>query len=129
MLILEEQRKWYVPSLNRIGWHAAFWNLIGSIGFLLSGSFGYLDNWRGNGTVCCFFWGVAFNLYYGSYAFFVSSALMLIEAQNKELISFDKHVARLYSWIAAKTGWYSKLSDKERTSSVWDSREDQNGRT
>ena len=44
MMMVEEQENWYMPALGRIGWHASFWNLIGSIGFLLSAIFGYLAN-------------------------------------------------------------------------------------
>jgi len=45
VLIFEEQRAWYKPALDRIGWHSAVWNLVGSIGFLLSASFGLLADW------------------------------------------------------------------------------------
>ena len=118
MLLMEEQRKWYIPALDRIGWHSSFWNLIGSIGFLLSASFGYLTNWRGRGTVCCFFWGVGFNTYYGSWAFLISSLLMLIEVQNKELTSLDKHIARLWAWIAVRSRCDSPSLDSQGSSKV-----------
>lgn len=84
IMMLEEQSKWYIPALDKIGWHAPFWNLIGAIGFLLSPIFAYLANWEGHGVVCCQFWGTAFNTYYGSWAFLVSSLLMLFEAQNPD---------------------------------------------
>ena len=29
MLMLEEQHKWYLPAIDRIGWHSAAWNTLG----------------------------------------------------------------------------------------------------
>ena len=113
MLMLEEQRKWYLPALDRIGWHSAFWNLIGSFGFFFSAVFGYLANWGGNGEVCCQFWGTAFNTYYGSWAFLISSVLLLIEVENKEPTRFDHLVARAAAWVAIKTRCDSANLDEE----------------
>ncbi|KAI9031479.1 hypothetical protein DFJ74DRAFT_629101 [Hyaloraphidium curvatum] len=79
MAMLEEQEAWWRPALDRIGWHAAFWNLIGSLGFLLCAMFGLAWNWDGTGGGCCFLWGVGFNTYYGSWAFLLASVLMLVE--------------------------------------------------
>lgn len=103
MLMLEEQREWYIPALDRIGWHSAVWNVIGSIGFFLSAVFGYLANWGGKGEICCQFWGTAFNTYYGSWAFLISSILLLIEVETKEPTRFDHLVARAAAWVAIKT--------------------------
>lgn len=100
LMMLEEQETWYLPALDRIGWHAATWNLVGSIGFLLSPSFAYLANWKGEGVVCCQFWGTGFNTYYGSWAFLVGSVLMLIEAQNQQpSASFGRIIERGALWL------------------------------
>lgn len=40
LYMLETQRKWYIPAPNLLGWHVAFWNLIGAIGFTLCGALG-----------------------------------------------------------------------------------------
>jgi hypothetical protein len=113
MLMLEEQREWYVFALDRIGWHSAFWNVIGSIGFLLCAIFGYLANWGGQGEICCQFWGTAFNTYYGSWAFLISSVLLLIEVENKEPTSFDQLMARAAAWVAMKTRCDSEELEEE----------------
>lgn len=115
LLMLEEQAKWYLPALDLIGWHSAFWNLVGAIGFLLSAVFGLLANWRGQGEVCCQFWGTGFNTYYGSWAFLIASLLTLIEVQNKQPTSLGIHITRFYVWLAEKTGMESPglLGEKE----------------
>ncbi len=113
MLMLEEQREWFIPALDRIGWHSAFWNVIGSIGFFLCAVFGYLSNWNGNGEVCCQFWGTAFNTYYGSWAFLISSVLLLIEVENKEPTGFDNAVSRVAAWVAVKTKCDSEELEEE----------------
>jgi hypothetical protein len=40
LYLLETQKNWYTPSLRVLGWHIAFWNLIGGIGFTLCGALG-----------------------------------------------------------------------------------------
>jgi hypothetical protein len=125
MLMLEEQREWYIPAIDRIGWHSAFWNLIGSLGFFFSAVFGYLSNWNGNGVVCCQFWGTAFNTYYGSWAFLISSVLLLIEVENKEPTQFDHLVARASAWVAEKTRCDSEELEVERRKE--NSKENSNG--
>ena len=40
LYLLETQRKWYIPAPRVLGWHIAFWNLIGSVGFTLCGALG-----------------------------------------------------------------------------------------
>ena len=113
LLMLEEQARWYLPALDLIGWHSAFWNLVGAIGFLLSAVFGYLANWHGNGTVCCQFWGTGFNTYYGSWAFLIASVLLLIEVQNKQPCAWGGPYNRFWIWMALKTGWMSaELPDR-----------------
>ena len=44
-------------------------NVVGSMGFLLSGIFGYTN---------IVYWGVIFSTYWGSYAFLLGSALQLM---------------------------------------------------
>ena len=100
IMMVEEQNTWITPACGRIGWQSAFWNLIGSIGFLLSAIFGYLANWKGNGTVCCQLWGTAFNTYYGSWCFMIASALLYYEVESKQQSSFTDNMRLIHSWIA-----------------------------
>ncbi|WWC57546.1 uncharacterized protein I303_100078 [Kwoniella dejecticola CBS 10117] len=41
ILMIEVQKKWYLPNLAEIGWWVGVWNLIGAIGFTLCGALGY----------------------------------------------------------------------------------------
>lgn len=79
MFMLEEQPRWYLPQPQRIGWHVGFWNLIGAIGFLLSGVFGMLAVPQGTYQVG----GTAASTFWGSYAFLIGSYLQLLEVLNK----------------------------------------------
>lgn len=40
LYMLETEKNWYTPAFNVLGWHIAFWNLIGEVGFTLCGAFG-----------------------------------------------------------------------------------------
>lgn len=78
LFMFEEQPKWYLPQPQRIGWHVGFWNLVGAVGFFLSGLFGFWSEPSGvlqlGGTAVSTFWG--------SYAFLLGSYLQLLEALN-----------------------------------------------
>jgi len=111
LLMLEEQPAWYIPGFDRIGWHSSFWNVVGSVGFLLCAVFGLLANWKGEGPVCCQFWGTSFNTYYGSWAFLIASVLLLIEVQNKVQASLWLHVERLGIWLLLIGGCASQVAD------------------
>lgn len=41
LIMLEVQKKWYLPNLRSLGWHIGFWNLVGAFGFTLCGALGY----------------------------------------------------------------------------------------
>lgn len=99
MMMVEEQVNWYMPACARIGWQSAFWNVLGSVGFLLSAVFGYLANWEGNGTVCCQLWGTAFNTYWGSWGFMIASAFLYYEVENKTQQSLDETLSVIKSWF------------------------------
>jgi len=104
MMMVEEQINWYMPACGRIGWQSAFWNVLGSIGFLLSAVFGYLANWEGNGVVCCQLWGTAFNTYWGSWGFMIASAFLYYEVENKQQQSFADTMSVMKSWFAYTFG-------------------------
>lgn len=77
--MLEVQQHWWTPKPLNIGWHVAFWNLVGAVGFWLSGFFGYwqypAEKYVHN--------GVALSTFSGSFAFLLGSWLQYLEALNK----------------------------------------------
>ncbi|RFU75400.1 integral membrane [Trichoderma arundinaceum] len=44
LYMLETQQKWWKPALHLLGWHIAFWNLVGAFGFTLCGALGMAYN-------------------------------------------------------------------------------------
>ncbi|WIA14389.1 hypothetical protein OEZ85_002917 [Tetradesmus obliquus] len=79
LFMLEVQAAWWRPKPLLIGWHVGFWNLVGSVGFWLSGLFGFWavpsGRYQLGGTILSTFWG--------SYAFLIGSYVQLLEAVNK----------------------------------------------
>jgi hypothetical protein len=124
--MLEEQEEWWKMAWGRIAWHSGAWNLIGSIGFLLSAVFGFLANWEGNGPVCCQFWGTAFNTYYGSWAFLVASVLIYIEAMNPSLPSFGYYIQCIKDTVDGRRG---RGENKEKEDDGGGDREAKDGTT
>ncbi|KAF6253914.1 hypothetical protein COO60DRAFT_1703584 [Scenedesmus sp. NREL 46B-D3] len=86
LFMFEVQPAWSPPKPLLIGWHAGFWNMIGAVGFWLSGFFGFwavpAAKYQLGGTVLSTFWG--------SYAFLIGSYLQLLEAVNKH----PQHLSR-----------------------------------
>lgn len=127
ILMMEEQEAWYLPAWKSIGWQSAFWNLIGAIGFELSPIFGLLANWQGKGPVCCQFWGTDFNTYYGSWAFLISSVLMLVEVMNKQPVSMMLMVERTWLWLKWRVGVNGGGGGKKKDGSKVMGREENGG--
>ncbi|KAI3630136.1 hypothetical protein MIR68_011571 [Amoeboaphelidium protococcarum] len=69
-MMVDAQPKWFVPKPFSLMWHVGFWNVIGSVGFWLSGFTGYFSS---NPQVLK--WGVYFSTYWGSYSFLLGSIL------------------------------------------------------
>jgi hypothetical protein len=44
LYMLETQQKWWKPAPHLLGWHIAFWNLVGAFGFTLCGALGMAFN-------------------------------------------------------------------------------------
>ena len=80
LMVLESQHVWYKPEVFKLSWHVGFFNVIGSIGFFLSGLFGYWNPEPGSNL---FKYGVALSTFWGSIAFLIGSYLQFIEAVNK----------------------------------------------
>lgn len=122
MMMVEEQVNWYMPACGRIGWQSAFWNVLGSIGFLLSAVFGYLANWEGKGTVCCQLWGTAFNTYWGSWGFMIASACLYYEVENKTQQSLAETMSVIKSWfmfqVLGTSGSDTKSGEKDQSLTV-----------
>lgn len=90
-MVEAQPRGWLVPAPTSIGWQVGFWNLVGSVGFLLSGAFGLLyptGRLQVGGTAASTFWG--------SYAFLIGSYLQLLESVNKHV-----EALRPAAWRAA----------------------------
>eukprot|EP01117_Protostelium_nocturnum_P006669 TRINITY_DN2400_c0_g2_i1.p1 TRINITY_DN2400_c0_g2~~TRINITY_DN2400_c0_g2_i1.p1 ORF type:complete len:359 (+),score=101.58 TRINITY_DN2400_c0_g2_i1:110-1186(+) len=81
ILMLEIQKKWWKPALNRIGWWVAFWNLIGALGFLLCGAFGYAS-----GPSESALYQSGLSTFWGAFAFLIGSIM-----QGYEAIQRDPH--------------------------------------
>ncbi|KAL7934142.1 hypothetical protein V8C35DRAFT_303331 [Trichoderma chlorosporum] len=77
LYMLETQQKWWKPAPHVLGWHIAFWNLVGAFGFTLSGALGMAFNNSGAQYQS----GLA--TFWGSWAFLIGSYLQLYESLNK----------------------------------------------
>ena len=77
LYMLETQKTWYTPAFGVLGWWVAVWNLIGGIGFTLSGALGpaYGNSGAQYQAGCATFWG--------SWAFLIGSVLQLYESLEK----------------------------------------------
>lgn len=77
LLTIESQKRLWIPELDDLGWHVGFWNLLGSLGFFLSGLFGWIFN---QDMKTSRHWGVNFSTYLGSYFFLLGSFLQYVES-------------------------------------------------
>lgn len=76
LYVIETQQKWWKPSFHLLGWWIGVWNLIGSVGWTLSASFGYCN------THWCEYQS-DLSLLWASVAFLVGSMLLWYEALDK----------------------------------------------
>jgi len=77
LFMLETQRKWYRPAFSVLGWHIGLWNLVGAIGFTLSGALGpaYGNSGAEYEASLATFWG--------SWAFLIGSLIQWYESLDK----------------------------------------------
>ncbi|KAL7954811.1 hypothetical protein V8C34DRAFT_293304 [Trichoderma compactum] len=92
LYMLETQQKWWRPAPHLLGWHIAFWNLVGAFGFTLCGALGMaFDN-----SGAQFQAGLA--TFWGSWAFLIGSYLQLYESLSKhpveQVSSMDEFISR-----------------------------------
>ncbi|KAJ6545286.1 hypothetical protein B0H19DRAFT_1266743 [Mycena capillaripes] len=60
IIMIETQKKCYLPAPTYLGWHVGFWNLAGGVGFALCGALGYELNSSTKiayQSSCSTFWG------------------------------------------------------------------------
>ncbi|KAI0644029.1 hypothetical protein C8Q79DRAFT_914226 [Trametes meyenii] len=79
LLMIEVQRKWWLPNLRSMGWHIGLWNLVGAIGFTLCGALGYASlasSGANYESILATFWG--------SWAFLIGSVIQLWETLWRE---------------------------------------------
>ena len=75
-IMIEVQTKFYKIRPISLGWHVGFWNILGSVGFFISGFVGfYLPDVNDP----LFIDGVALSTYVGSYCFLFGSMLQYVE--------------------------------------------------
>ncbi|GJJ15813.1 hypothetical protein Clacol_010091 [Clathrus columnatus] len=72
-LMINAQRKWYIPAFSSLAWHSGFWNCIGGVGFTMCGAFGFSTlHWAQYQSTLCTFWG--------AWAFLIGSLIQWYEA-------------------------------------------------
>ncbi|KIW65370.1 hypothetical protein PV04_07636 [Phialophora macrospora] len=77
LYLLETQQRWWKPALHLLGWHIAFWNLVGALGFTLCGALGMA--YKNSGAQ----YEAGLATFWGSWAFLIGSYLQLYESLNK----------------------------------------------
>ncbi|KAF8602588.1 hypothetical protein BDV93DRAFT_523957 [Ceratobasidium sp. AG-I] len=79
LIMIETQRAWWKPNLTSLGWHVGLFNLIGAIGFLLCGAFGYaaLSSTKAE-------YQSALSTFWGGWAFLIGSGAQLWESVWRE---------------------------------------------
>lgn len=83
LYMLETQDKWWKPAPRLLGWHIAFWNLIGAFGFTLCGALGmaYGNSGAQYQASLATFWYV-FSLSFCSFSFCLARFLFLSPNAN-----------------------------------------------
>ncbi|THH13899.1 hypothetical protein EUX98_g9670 [Antrodiella citrinella] len=79
LLMLEVQKKWWLPNLTSIGWHIAFWNVLGAFGFTLCGALGY-----GSVASTKVDYQSVLSTFWGSFGFEIGSVIQLWETLWRE---------------------------------------------
>jgi len=75
--MLESQPNVYTPALHNLGWQIGLWNLIGAIGFTLSGIFLFPRNNSG------IEFQASLATFWGSWAFLIGSVIQWYESLDK----------------------------------------------
>ena len=81
--MLETQKKWWIPAWKVLGWHVGLWNLIGALGFTLSGALGpaYGNSGAEYEATLATFWG--------SWAFLLGSLVQWYECLDTHPVEVE----------------------------------------
>ncbi|KAJ3903990.1 hypothetical protein F5879DRAFT_802509 [Lentinula edodes] len=77
LLLLETQKRWYLPNPLSLGWQVAIWNFIGAIGFTLCGALGYAAQVSTKAA-----YQSSLSTFWGGWAFLIGSVLQWYESVN-----------------------------------------------
>ncbi|KAI8629728.1 hypothetical protein F5Y19DRAFT_431648 [Xylariaceae sp. FL1651] len=84
LFMLETQPKWYIPAPKTLGWHIAFWNLVGAFGFTICGALGFAS---ANEAAS---YASLLATFIGSLAFLIGSIIQWFESLDKYPVSVDQ---------------------------------------
>jgi hypothetical protein len=91
LFCLETQQKWWKPAPQVLGWWVGAWNLIGAVGFTLSGAFGY---WVGSqGT-----YEAGLSTFWASWAFLIGSCVQWYESLVKHPVEVESRKGMTGAW-------------------------------
>ncbi|OBT69269.1 hypothetical protein VE03_01909 [Pseudogymnoascus sp. 23342-1-I1] len=83
LFMLETQSQWWKPAPRTLGWWVGAWNLVGAVGFTMSGAFGY---WRGSKGE----YQAGLATFWGSWAFLIGSVAQWYESLVKHPVERDR---------------------------------------
>ncbi|KAK4168935.1 hypothetical protein QBC43DRAFT_83080 [Cladorrhinum sp. PSN259] len=88
LIMLETQKKWYIPAPKMLGWHIGLWNLVGAIGFTLCGALGF-----GAENSEAVEYASTLSTFIGSWAFLIGSVIQWYESLSKYPLSVEKNLS------------------------------------
>ena len=94
LFCLETQPRWRKPAPHLLGWWIGFWNLIGAVGFTMSGAFGYWVSSKGT-------YQAGLSTFWGSWAFLLGSLVQWYESLVKHPVEVEER--------DGKTPWNERL--------------------
>jgi hypothetical protein len=83
LFMIETQKRWWKPAPYVLGWWVGAWNLVGAVGFTMSGAFGYWHGSKGEYEA-----GLA--TFWGSWAFLIGSVAQWYESLVKHPVEKDR---------------------------------------
>ena len=83
LFTLETQPKWYIPAPDVLGWHIGIWNLIGALGFTVSGALG--PAYASSGAQ----YQAALSTFWGSWAFLIGSVIQWYESLDEYSVEME----------------------------------------
>lgn len=99
LFCLETQSRWWKPEPHLLGWWIGFWNLIGAVGFTMSGAFGYWVTRKGT-------YQAGLSTFWGSWAFLLGSLVQWYESLVKHPVEVEER--------DGKVPWKKSLQCEEK---------------